>query len=112
MCGCLSTCNLPAFSLYVRTAPPHFQTHVARLGPTKCAFVRPMVFANKAMATRANLEAEVETQIQACGKVPPGNGPGGHIPLAACALKALWCLCHLACCARASARSSVAPATQ
>ena len=36
--------------------------------------MRAMVFANRAMATRANLEREARNWIDAEGTTPPGNG--------------------------------------
>ncbi len=46
----------------------------ATLGADKAAFVRVMVFANKAMCSRANLEAEASSWLRAAGgALPPGN---------------------------------------
>jgi hypothetical protein len=39
--------------------PPALQGHLARVGEERCAFVRPMVFANRAMAGRTHMEAQV-----------------------------------------------------
>ena len=50
------------------------QGHLNRVGDERCAFVRAMVFANRAMATRANLEREARNWIDAEGTTPPGNG--------------------------------------
>ena len=50
------------------------QGHLERVGEERCAFVRAMVFANRAMATRANLEREARNWINAEGTTPPGNG--------------------------------------
>ena len=36
--------------------------------------MKAMVFANKAMATRANLEREASNWMQEAGTMPPGNG--------------------------------------
>lgn len=36
--------------------------------------MKAMVFANKAMATRANLEREASNWMQEAGTTPPGNG--------------------------------------
>lgn len=54
------------------------QGHLARLGPSKCASVRCKVFANKAMASRTNMEREVQTLLEEhaarhAGALPPGN---------------------------------------
>lgn len=54
--------------------PP--QAHLQRVGPEACAYVRAMVFANKAVATRGNMEREVQNWIQEMGKAPPGNDQG------------------------------------
>ena len=53
---------------------PCTQGHLERVGEERCAFVRAMVFANRAMATRANLEREARNWIDAEGTTPPGNG--------------------------------------
>jgi Fe-S cluster biogenesis protein NfuA len=46
----------------------------AKLGGDKAAFVRVMVFANKAMCSRANLEAEAASWLRSSGPtLPPGN---------------------------------------
>ena len=50
------------------------QGHLERVGDDRCALVRSMVFANRAMATRANLEREARNWIDAEGTTPPGNG--------------------------------------
>ena len=44
------------------------------MGPEQCTGVKMMVFANKSMATRSNLEREVQNWLAACGTAPPGNG--------------------------------------
>jgi Fe-S cluster biogenesis protein NfuA len=44
------------------------------VGEEKCAFVRNMVFQNKAMQTRQAMEAQKETWIEENGTLPPGNG--------------------------------------
>jgi hypothetical protein len=38
-----------------------------------------MVFANKAMASRRNMEAQVQDWIADAGTVPPGNGVEAHL---------------------------------
>lgn len=53
--------------------------HMSRVGEDRCAFVRPMVFMNKAMATRTNLEREAQNWIDQVGTIPPGNGVEGHL---------------------------------
>ncbi len=51
------------------------QNHLQRVGEARCAFVRAMVFANAAMASRTNLEREMYSWIDREGVIPPGNGP-------------------------------------
>jgi hypothetical protein len=54
------------------------QGHLASVGEERCAYVRPMVFANRAMATRATLEREARNWLDAAGTLPPGNGADGQ----------------------------------
>ena len=58
------------------------QGHLDRVGEERCAFVRAMVFANKAMANRSNLAREAQNWIDAEGTTPPGNG--AHPTMLAC----------------------------
>lgn len=53
--------------------------HLKLVGEDKCAYIRVMVFRNKAMATRANLERQVQNWINECGTIPPGNGAERHL---------------------------------
>jgi hypothetical protein len=46
----------------------------ARVGEERAAFVRVMVFANKAMQTRAALQREADNWMGEGGTLPPGNG--------------------------------------
>jgi Fe-S cluster biogenesis protein NfuA len=48
--------------------------HLERVGDERCAHVKAMVFANKAMATRSNLEREAANWTREAGTTPPGNG--------------------------------------
>ena len=50
------------------------QGHLERVGEERCAHVRAMLFANRAMANRSNLEKEARNWIDAAGTTPPGNG--------------------------------------
>ena len=50
------------------------QGHLEGVGEERCAFVRAMVFANRAMATRSNLEREAQNWIREAGTTPSGNG--------------------------------------
>lgn len=50
------------------------QAHLSRVGEERCAYVRAMVFANKAMATRTALAQQAENWLRECGTIPPGNG--------------------------------------
>jgi hypothetical protein len=58
--------------------PVLLQGHLEGVGEERCAFVSPMVFANRAMATRANLEREAQNWLDEAGTPPPGNG-GSHL---------------------------------
>lgn len=60
---------------YSRNMVLAVKNHVQRVGETRCAFVRAMVFANAAMASRTNLEREMFSWIEKEGVIPPGNGP-------------------------------------
>jgi len=61
---------------YSRNCVLALRAHLAQAGPTRAAWVRVMVFANKAMCSRANLEAEAAAWLRASGPaLPPGNGP-------------------------------------
>jgi len=66
----------PQYIGYSRNVVLALKAHVARLGEEKCAFVRVMVFANKAMATRDNMQREVDHWVEEAGAVPPGNAGG------------------------------------
>ncbi|CAD7698767.1 unnamed protein product [Ostreobium quekettii] len=55
------------------------KAHAGRVGEDRCAFIRPMVFMNRAMATRSNLEREARNWMDQAGTVPPGNGVEAHL---------------------------------
>ncbi len=44
------------------------------MGEERCTHVKAMVLANKAMATRSNLEREAGNWLREAGTTPPGNG--------------------------------------
>lgn len=46
----------------------------SRVDEDRCAYVRVMVFANKAMQSRAALEKEAANWLDEAGTLPPGNG--------------------------------------
>ncbi|GAB4813117.1 hypothetical protein N2152v2_000163 [Parachlorella kessleri] len=50
------------------------KAHLQRVGEERCAFVRLMVFANKAMQSRSLLEREAANWLEEAGTLPPGNG--------------------------------------
>jgi hypothetical protein len=50
------------------------QAHLSRVGEDRCAFVRAMVFANKAMASRSALAQQAQNWLKEAGTLPPGNG--------------------------------------
>ena len=61
---------------YSRNVVLALRSHLAQVGPSRAARVRVMVFANKAMCSRANLEAQAAAWLRATGDtLPPGNGP-------------------------------------
>ncbi|KAL4459185.1 hypothetical protein ABPG75_014050 [Micractinium tetrahymenae] len=59
---------------YSRNIVLSVKGHLARVGEERCAFVRAMVFANKAMQSRAVLQREADNWLQEAGTLPPGNG--------------------------------------
>ncbi|KAL0051688.1 hypothetical protein WJX82_000278 [Trebouxia sp. C0006] len=60
---------------YSRNMVLAVKNHLQRVGEARCAFVRAMVFANAAMASRTNLEREMYSWIDREGVIPSGNGP-------------------------------------
>ena len=59
---------------YARNIVLALKKHRNALGDDLCAFVRVMVFMNKAMTTRENLEREALDWMEHEGTIPPGNG--------------------------------------
>ncbi|PSC74301.1 nifU chloroplastic [Micractinium conductrix] len=59
---------------YARNMVLAVRTHLARVGEERCAWVRAMVFANKAMQSRSALQREAEHWLEEAGTTPPGNG--------------------------------------
>jgi len=59
---------------YSRNIVLALKKHLTTVGEDVCAFVRVMVFMNKAMTTRENLEREALDWIEHEGTLPPGNG--------------------------------------
>eukprot|EP00879_Flechtneria_rotunda_P013458 GHRR01014052.1.p1 GENE.GHRR01014052.1~~GHRR01014052.1.p1 ORF type:complete len:432 (+),score=154.38 GHRR01014052.1:100-1395(+) len=53
--------------------------HVSRMGKERVAFIRPMVFANKAMASRTHMQAEADSWLAKAGTTPPGNLAEQHL---------------------------------
>ncbi|KAG2450669.1 hypothetical protein HYH02_004509 [Chlamydomonas schloesseri] len=74
----------PAYIGYSRNMVLAIKGHLARVGPARCAAVRAMVYGNRAMASRANLERGVDNWVeeQLGGVLPPGNADPQ--------LRALW----------------------
>ena len=61
---------------YSRNVVLALRAHLAQVGAARAAWVRVMVFANKAMCSRANLEAQAAAWLRDSGEgLPPGNGP-------------------------------------
>ncbi len=50
------------------------QAHRERVGEERCALVRAMVFANRAMASRGHLIEQARRWLDEAGTMPPGNG--------------------------------------
>ncbi|PRW61409.1 nifU chloroplastic isoform A [Chlorella sorokiniana] len=59
---------------YARNMVLAVRGHLARVGEERCAFVRAMVFANRAMQSRAALQREADNWLEEAGTLPPGNG--------------------------------------
>lgn len=59
---------------YARNMVLAVRGHLARVGEERCAFVRAMVFANRAMQSRAALQREADNWLAEAGTLPPGNG--------------------------------------
>jgi hypothetical protein len=54
--------HLPLLPSYPPSLKP--QGHLLRVGESRCAFIRPMVFANQAMATRTHMERQVQVRVR------------------------------------------------
>eukprot|EP00210_Caulerpa_lentillifera_P004565 g4355.t1 len=59
---------------YSRNIVLALKRHVEKLGEDLCYYLRVMVFMNRAMSTRENLEREALDWIEREGTLPPGNG--------------------------------------
>jgi Fe-S cluster biogenesis protein NfuA len=59
---------------YSRNMVLSIRTILTRVSEDRCAFVRVMVFANKAMQSRAALQREADNWLAEAGTLPPGNG--------------------------------------
>jgi Fe-S cluster biogenesis protein NfuA len=59
---------------YSRNMVLSIRTLLTRVSEDRCAFVRVMVFANKAMQSRAALQREADNWLAEAGTLPPGNG--------------------------------------
>lgn len=64
---------------YSRNIVLAVKSHLAAVGEERAAFVRPMVFMNKAMTTREAMAREAANWIDAEGTIPPGNGVEQHL---------------------------------
>lgn len=59
---------------YSRNVVMSVRAHLARVGEDRCSLLRVMVFANKAMQSKAALEREALNWLESAGTLPPGNG--------------------------------------
>jgi hypothetical protein len=44
------------------------------VGEERCAFVRALVFVNRALMARTHLEEQADNWLREAGTLPPGNG--------------------------------------
>eukprot|EP00887_Chlorella_sp_A99_P006981 scaffold2.g6981.t1 len=58
---------------YSRNVALAVKAHLARVGEERCAYVRAMVFANRAMQSRAALLRETGNWLEEAGTIPPGG---------------------------------------
>lgn len=76
---------LGVFAIYDRDRKPQYVSYSRNVvvsvrslrdhvGEAKCTYMRVSAFANTAMATRQNMERELENWLEDLGGVPPGNG--------------------------------------
>ncbi|GIL61081.1 hypothetical protein Vafri_15448 [Volvox africanus] len=69
--------HIPQYIGYSRNMVLAVKGHLARMGPGYCAYVRAMVYGNKSMASRTNLERGVHNWVNELpelqGRAPPGN---------------------------------------
>ena len=59
---------------FARHAPRAVRAAAARAGEDRAAFVRALLFANKAMVTKKALEEQADRWLAEAGTLPPGNG--------------------------------------
>lgn len=50
------------------------QGHLGRVGEERCAYVRALVVANRALMSRGHLEEQANNWLAEEGTLPPGNG--------------------------------------
>ena len=50
------------------------QGHLGRVGEERCAHVRALVVANRALMSRTHLEEQADNWLAESGTLPPGNG--------------------------------------
>ena len=50
------------------------QAHLGRVGEERCAYVRGLVIANRALTSRTHLEEQAGNWLREAGTLPPGNG--------------------------------------
>lgn len=83
------------------------QGHMGRVGEERCAYVRALVVANRALMSRGHLEEQADNWLAQSGTLPPGNGVERDLWEVRCFLSPLPFpspfLCRKGCCECSSA---------
>ncbi|KAK9905518.1 hypothetical protein WJX75_001443 [Coccomyxa subellipsoidea] len=59
---------------YARNMTLAIKGHMGRVGEERCAYVRALVVANRALMSRGHLEEQADNWLAQSGTLPPGNG--------------------------------------
>ncbi|EIE23413.1 NifU-domain-containing protein [Coccomyxa subellipsoidea C-169] len=59
---------------YARNMTMAIKGHAGRVGEERCAYVRALVVANRALMSRGHLEEQANNWLAEAGTLPPGNG--------------------------------------